>query len=418
VTEDRVDCEWSRFEAFCTAYRVSPTVEVAPLYLTLCAELGADARAISRTVAALDTAAKRRGDPRWSTDEGIERWLRGFLKGTPYGRTSERAAPLYREQVVALAEACLMPTRQQRLQVAAVILANESGLPASALARLRWRDIRLLATSVQITPPDFERRGPRDTDTITLHATGSPACPVTALRFLRGTGSRFVLDGEGSSTTDRQRVGGYLAPLPQPSKGGYRRRKRLDHDALTALVEQLLAPGPQASRDLALITISHGAALRGKEAIGLTQGDIRLRDGHLKIEISGRREPVYLPGQPGTPACPVTAWTTWRTHLKDQNRVGVRQRAFLRVSGSKIWDRPLIPAGLNYATAQRVEQAQLTGDFVYTSLRVGAMRGWSRDGRRELLVARDAGLLSLSAVERHERRETLISHSVAGMVGL
>ena len=78
----------------------------------------------------------------------------------------------------------------------------------------------------------------------------------------------------------------------------------------------------------------------------------------------------------------------------------------------------MIPAGLNYILTQRVDQAQLTGDFVYTSLRVGAMRGWIREGRRELLVARDAGLLSLSAVERHERRETLISHSVAGMVGL
>lgn len=417
MTEVRGDREWARFEVFCSAYRLPTTVEVTPLYLTLRAEQGADARAISRTVAALDAAARRRGEPRWSTDEGVERWLRGFLKRTPYGRTSERAAPLYREQVVALVEACLMPTRQQRLQVAAVILTNETGLPASALARLRWRDIRLLANSVEIRPPGFER-GPRDLDTITLKATGGPACLVTALRALRGSGSRFVLGGEGTSTTDRQRVGGYLAPLPQPAKGGYRRRERLDQDPLNALVEGLLAPGPQAARDLALITISHGAALRGREAIALTQGDIRFHGPTLKITVPDRREPIYLPGQPGSPACPVSAWTTWQQHLADQNRVGDGQRAFLRVSGSKIWDHPMIPAGLNYATAQRVDQAQLTGDFVYTSLRVGAMRGWIRDGRRELLVARDAGLLSLTAVERHERRETLLSHSLAGMVGL
>ncbi len=418
MTVDRADREWSRFENFCTAYRVSPTVEVAPLYLTLCAEQGFDARRVSRTVAALDAIAKRRGEQRWSIDEGVERWLRGFLKGTPYGRTGERAAPLYREQVLALAEACLEPTRQQRLQVAAVVLGNETGLPASALTRLRWRDVRFRADSVEIQPPDFERRGPRDTDTITLLSTGSLVCPVTTLRALRGIGNQFVLDGEGSNTTDRQRVGGYLSPLPQPAKGGYRRRERLDQDALNALVEGLLAPGPQAARDLALITISHGAALRGREAIALTQGDIRLPDGHLKIEISGRREPIYLPCLPGSPACPVTAWTTWRRNLTAQNRVRDGQRAFLRVSGSKIWERPMIPAGLNYILTQRVDQAQLTGDFVYTSLRVGAMRGWIREGRRELLVARDAGLLSLSAVERHERRETLISHSVAGMVGL
>jgi integrase len=418
VTSDRVDREWSRFQVFSATYRVSPTVEAAPLYLTLRAELGADARSISRTVAALDAAARQRGEPRWSIDEGIERWLRGFLKGTPYGRTGERAAPLYVEQVLALAEACLQPTRQQRLQIAAVVLANGTGLPASALAPLRWRDVRLRADSVQITTPDFERRGPRDTETITLRATGSAACSVTALRSLRGTGSRFVLDGEGSNTTDRQRIGGYLAPLPRPAKGGYRRRERLDPDALNSLVDGLLAPGPQASRDLALITISHGAALRGHEAIALTQGDIRLRDGHLKISVPDRREPIYLPGQPSSPACPVAAWSTWKQHLADQHRVGAGQRAFLRVSGSKIWDRPMIPAGLNYVVSQRVEQAQLTGDYAYSSLRIGAMRGWIREGRRELLVARDAGLLSLSAVERHERRETLISHSVAGMVGL
>lgn len=418
MTADGVDREWARFQAFSATYRVSPTVEVAPLYLTLRAEQGADARAISRTVAALDAAARQRGEPRWSTDEGVERWLRGFLKGMPYGRTGERAAPLYREQVVALAEACLEPTRQQSLQVAAVVLANETGLPASALARLRWRDVRLRANSVEIRPPGFERRGPRDTATITLKVTGGPACPVTALRALRGTGARFVLDGEGTSTTDRQRIGGYLVPLPGPAKGGYRRRERLDHDALTALVDRLLAAGPQAARDLALITISHGAALRGHEAIGLMQGDIRFHEGMLKIAVPDRREPVYLPGQPGTPACPVTAWRRWQQHLTVQNRLGGKQRAFLRVSGSRIWDRPMIPAGLNYTVRQRVEQAQLTGEYAYTSLRVGAMRGWIRDGRRELLVARDAGLVSLSAVERHERRETLISHSVAGMVGL
>lgn len=414
----RADRERAQFEAFCASYRVSPTVDVAPLYLTLRAEQGADARAISRTVAAFDAAARRRGEPRWSTDEGVERWLRGFLKGTPYGRTGERAAPLYREQVLALAEVCREPTRQQRLQVAAVVLGNETGLPAAALTRLGWRDVRLLANSVEIQPPGFERRGPRDFDKITLNATGGPACPVTALRALRGSGSRSVLDGEGTSTTDRQRVGGYLAPLPQPAKGGYRRRERLGQDALNALVEGLLAPGPQATRDLALITISHGAALRGHEAIALTQGDIRFHGPTLKITVPDRREPIYLPSEPGTPACPVTAWTTWQQHLTDQNRVGAGQRAFLRVSGSKIWDRPMIRAGLNYVVGQRVEQAQLTSDYAYSSLRIGAMRGWIRDGRRELLVARDAGLLSLSAVERHERRETLISHSVAGMVGL
>jgi integrase len=386
--------------------------------MTFCAERGADARAISRAVAALDAAAKGRGEPRWSADEGVDRWLRGFLKGMPYGRTGERASPLYRDQLEALAEACLVPTRQQRLQAAAVIMANETGLPATALARLRWRDIRFRSESVQIAPPDFERRGPRGKDQHTLRASDGAACPLTALRALCGTAARFVLDGEGTSTTDRQRVAGYLGPLPHPAKGGFRRRERLDQNALTALVEGLVAPGPQAARDLALITVSHGAALRGREAIALTQRDIQFHGPTLKITVPDRREPIYLPGLPGAPACPVAAWTTWQQHLADQNRVADPQRAFLRVSGSKIWDRPMIPAGLNYVIRQRVDQAQLTGDFVYTSIRVGAMRGWIRDGRRELLVARDAGLVSLSAVERHERRETLISHSVAGMVGL
>ncbi len=418
MSQDRVDREWSSFEDFCATYRMSPVVDVAPLYLTLRAELGADARSISRTVAALDAAARERGEPRWSTDEGVDRWLRGFLKGTPYGRTGERAAPLYREQVLALAEVCLEPTRQQRLQVAAVVLANETGLPASALTRLRWRDVRLRAASVEMRSPGFERRGPRGFDTITLKAADGLACPVTTLRALRGTGAPYVLDGQGTDTTDRQRVGGYLKPLPRPARGGYRRRERLDQDALNTLVDGLLAPGPQASRDIALLTVSHGAALRGREAIALTQGDIRFHGPTLKITVPDRREPIYLPSQPGAPACPVTAWTTWRKHLTHQNRVGAGQRAFLRVSGSKIWDRPMVPAGLNYVISQRIEQAQLSGDYAYTSLRVGAMRGWIRDGRRELFVARDAGLLSLSAVERHERRETLLSHSVAGMVGL
>lgn len=412
------DRDEESFAEFCEQYGLGQSVEAAPLYLTFLADQGAEARAISRVIANFDRRAVEQGDPRWSATSGVAQWLSGFLRHAHYGRTTERAAPLYEEQVIALAEACLAPTREQRLKAAAVILANETGLPATALAQLRWRHVRLRDSAATISPPDYAHRGARRVNAIELPARSGPTCPVHALRNLRDSSDLYVLDGTGSNTTDRQRVGRYLAPLPRPARGGYRERKRLPPKALARLITDLLAPAPQSARDLALFSLSHAAALRGREALTLSQGDVVVRDGFLRLAIPGRRERVFVEARPSAPHCPVEAWNSWATHLAAQSRSEPDNPTFLRVSGSRIWDRAMIPAGLNYAIDQRARQALLTDRYVFTSLRTGAIRGWIRSGRPDLLIARDAGLLSLTSVARHAERERMLTHSVAGMVGL
>lgn len=423
VSEKRrreVETESKRFEEFCTDFGVPAAIVTAPLYLTWRSEQGANARAIRRAVGALNTAARMRNEQPWGESEAVGRWLRGYHREAPIGASEQRSDPLYAEKVSALAEACRHPSRSQRLATAAMILSNSTGLPPIALARLKWSDVRIRASRecVEVDPPPFERRGPRSEGPLLVEKGPPGACLIMAMRDLKPDRrpGPFVFGGIGSKD-DMVAITRMLDRIPGRGPGLWP-RPRLTPERLVEVIEEVNRPSPSAARDLALVVISHQAALTGLETMHLHQSDFR-SDGHtLTIEVPGRREPVHLWTNPGSPSCPVDAWEIWMAHLQEQGKVHGDSPIFRVVSGSRIWDKPMTYVGLNRTVQTRAQEARLTGGFTFTGLRQGAIRGWLRDGVSELHVASRAGLVSLDAVAYHERRESLMSKSIAGMIGL
>ena len=178
---------------------------------------------------------------------------------------------------------------------------------------------------------------------------------------------------------------------------------------------RIRAPGPQQTRDRALITIAFAAALRPFEAMALTPDQVTATSEGLLVDLPNRRYPTFLP-RTGDLSCPLEAWQGW---VVDLNRSGIQPKfAFLQVQGRKIWRFPLTSRGLNHLIHQRCEQALLTGHYSFTSLRTGWIRGALREGVPEHRVAARADLTSLQSVGRHEHRENLLRDNVASGLGL
>ncbi len=83
-----------------------------------------------------------------------------------------------------------------------------------------------------------------------------------------------------------------------------------------------------------------------------------------------------------------------------------------------MWSRPAGPARLNAVVHDRCTQAGLDGNHSFTNLPDGWIRDALRGGVPIHEVAAHADLRSLSSVNRHERREKLLTDNVAGRLGL
>ena len=183
------------------------------------------------------------------------------------------------------------------------------------------------------------------------------------------------------------------------------------------MVSQLIRPGPQQIRDRAVILTSYGAALRGREALALKQGDVEDLPNGLLLRIAGRPRAAWLPPAEDPAYCVREAWRDWLALLPPRQQLA-DQPAFLQVSGSAVWNAPLSPIGLNYLTHQRCAQAHLNGYYTFTSLRIGFIRNSIRNDAQAHRIASIADLKSLLSVERHAVRETILSDNVAGIIGL
>ena len=406
---------YNSFVRFCGLYGVPANTASLPLYLTFLVDEGCDARRLRRDLASLDLSAKIRGEQAWSAHSETKRWIRGIHRELPIGASQVRSDPLYEELVSIVCATVLLPTMAQRVGVAAVLLANATQHSVPVLARLRWQDLRFHHDCVEIRPGPRTNRGNHEIDP---HTDG-PASLVSALRALRRHRDELgelVFGGKGG-TYDEARLRVALCGLPPPQPGGLPRpmatRLRLEK-----AVESVLAPSPQQVRDRAIMAVAFGAALGTNEAIRIRQRDIVADSRGLVVYVGDRREPVRIgPAHYGA-SCATSAWLEWRKVLDLQGRLSSDRSAFLQVSGSRVWNIPMSPAGVNYLVHQRCAQADLVGAYAFTSLRSGSIRTAIREDQALHVVAAHAGLTSLGSVARHERRERVISHSIAGRVGL
>jgi hypothetical protein len=151
----------------------------------------------------------------------------------------------------------------------------------------------------------------------------------------------------------------------------------------------------------------------------MRQRDVDTHDRGLVVSIPGRRRLTYLPSAPAHAYDPAEAWSAWLQQLEAGGLRHPDGLAFHATNFSVIVEKGMAEGGLNRLVHQRAEQAGVTGRFAWTSLRTGMMRTAVRDGVRSHVIALHADLISLGSVQRHDRRETLLSdRNVAGKRGL
>lgn len=410
VTVERhkgADLEASEYRRFCDRLRLPVSAEAVVLYLTWVSEdLDESGRAVRRRLARLDLAARLAGAPPWSSDDVVRRFLRGLHRERALGAGEARGEPLYAELVHVLVDALMRPTATQQRDRAAILLAAQTGLSSAALARIYWHQVRLRRDCAELSvppPPGRQRWGP---SVVTVEATGGALCPVLALRRLRAaSGQLGPVFGSTGGVWDAAQV--LRAVNHLAATGG---------DVAAAVAG--VSVSPRQLRDRAVLLVGYGAALRTHETTSLTRADLVESDEGLLLQVAGRKEATAIPHDAGQPSDPVAAWQAWTREAQRQGHEHPGEPAFLVVSGSRIWRKPVNDQALNDIVQEACNLAGLSGHFVYTSLRAGLIRTALRADQQTHDIAAHTDLRSLGSVTRHLRREHLLSRSVAGQLGL
>ena len=408
------DRETTALAAFCRRLGLAPTAEVVTLYLTWLLEHNSlSGSALRQRLQRLDLDAKRQGQPAWSSQPQVQRYLRGLHTVAPLA-TKPRADPLYPELLHAVIDATMSSTFDQLRAMALVLLANQTQLSARALAKLRWQDLHFHpgALTVQLPDPAPARRSPNNI--FTVATTGSPSCTVSALWQLRRftPAAQPLVFGSARGPWDHNRIGRELAALQRSP------RRRLNATQLGQLLDRQSRPHPQQLRDRCLLLLGSAVALHTYEAVGLRQGDFIFSRGRLHLRLITRRGWFSLALSTPPAYCVLSAWRSWQHELRRQGHDDPLAPAFPQVSGAKIWGLPMSTARLNLIIQHRCGQAQLTGRYTFTSLRSGHIRSAIRDGTPTHTVAASAGLTALHSVARHQEREFVPHQNIAARLGL
>ncbi|NYE38023.1 hypothetical protein F4692_003168 [Nocardioides cavernae] len=393
---ERAKLEASAYAAFRSRFDLEDTAETLTLYLTTLLDDQTPTWAIRGRLQLLDLDRRLRGLAPWHQHQDVRTFLRGLFSHRPVGDRHSHYEPLYLELVHALVDACRVPSADQRRALAARMLRERLGLGAATMARLRWSDVDIGKDQVQLRLVTKVGRGEPVVVSRSLGAAvGDARCPVAAIRALRPLGGGEFVFGTSGRPLDINRLGRLLRP---GGAGG---------------------STPAQGRDRALLLIGYAAGLRTGEALSLRQRDVVSHDRGLVLSIQGRRRLTYLVSATDRAHDPATAWSTWLDELEMHGLRDPNGLAFRATNFSVIFEKGMAEVGLNRLVHQRAEEAGLTGRFAWTSLRTGMIRTAVRDGVRSHIIASQADLISLGSVQRHERRETLLSdRNVAGRLGL
>lgn len=398
--------EAQEFNRFCDRLRILAGVDSLCLYLTWRTDLGDTSRLLRRRLAKLNLAARLHGSEPWTSLPSVRRYLRGLHRDHAIGAEAQRADPLYLELVSVLVSHAMAITLDQHRDRAAILLSTYVRTPATAIARLRWPDVHWTKHGVRLDLP--VRRGRKwvaDRNGIEIHARDDGLCLVSALRRLRQQSpSDQVLVFGRDKPVDARRVRSALENL------------RLANGDID-LALQRLSPSPVQLRDRALLILGYGTALRTFEAVDLRVKDVTVCPEGLLVTVPGRQSAVGLPVDPGMPTDPVAAWEDWTRELEHQG-FGGDDPAFPYVNGPVITHLGLGQVGLNRLVQRMTRSAEIEGSFSFCSLRTGMIRTAIRRNEHAHAIATHTDLRSLQSLRRHELRETLLSRSIAGQVGL
>lgn len=412
--------EEAAFQEFCISHAIPDGPDSVALYLTSLLDTGrVHGRGLRYRLHLLDVAARIAGTGPPSQDPSLRAYLRGLHRTAALASPERGVDPIHREWVHALSQVIMRPTPQQHRDVALLLTAYTTGLPASVLRDLNRNDLRFRRSHAELTLPPYARRGSRHNSVLRLDPQPSCLCPVSALRTWTRERRPVSSDPLFSTTEEPPDVGRTLRPLLRLIRSPGGQPLPVSSTRLLRHVNELLAPKPRAVRDHAIVLMAFVGSLRTNETIRLRQQDVTVARQGLLLKITGRPDPATAipPGQQPE-HCPVEAWLAWRRLLSTQRLAQPSLPAFLQVSDSVVRNAPMAEAGLNLLVQQRCDGAGIAGAYVFTSLRTGFIRSAARTCVPEYLIARQAGLRTLSSVALHIRREVLVSDSVAARVGL
>jgi hypothetical protein len=401
---------------------LDPGAPAVALYLTSLADAGETGRAIRHRVASLDLAERLEGRSPWSQHPDIAPLLRGLYRTAELGPVRPRVDPLQRELLQVVVRSLCEPTPTQRLEAAAIALANQAALSKTALAHLRWVDLTIkpdhLIVRVPPAPGNRWNGLVAGKPMLVEAAADRRICPVALLRQARlVTGATGLIFGNTGGPGDFESLRQWLSPLPIPRHGSWV-RERLDDRSLLGAIENALALGPAQVRNRALLLMGFGAALRVQEAVHLDQGDVNVHRDGLVLSLLGRRNEVALLRDRRPEFCPVQAWEAWRDFLARAGMIDADRAAFVRLRGRALVDHRLSREGLSRAVRIPCVEAGLRGNYGFLSLRTGFIRTSVRDDYPVYRIAAQAGLNTLNSVVRHGRREQILRENVAAQLGL
>ena len=411
--------ERDQFLTFCAQYKLTATADAVALYLVHLLETRSRSVAALRyRVRLLDLSAVLAGEPPPSRDRSLRLFLRGLHRTLADGTENSRT-PLYLEDIDALLYAVDRDRTHQLRDIAFVLLADTLPVPVDVIRQLQWHQLRLRKNQLVLDLPQQQcARGPRGQ--VSVPEGGGPTCPVRAMGAWSrhvGPANGYVFATRGHRTPGMKRAAELLAPLPSRGPQWRGPPAPAGDDILRPYLELLDQPRPRELRDRAIITLAFAACLTSDEARRLRVSHISQVPQGLLVHVPGRSGPVGVPRAAVARRCAVSAWQAWLAKLQDSG-LDSDLPAFPRVQEQAITSSQLDGYAPTWLLLRRCEQAGLRGNYGFTSLRIGFIRTAARTGVPEQVILRQAGLSRMDSVLLHVRREQLVSHTVAGQLGL
>jgi integrase len=425
--QDRTDeegaCHAERrvFLAFCDRHRLQPSPDAVSLYLIhLYDQRPRSVAALRYRLRHLDLAAALAGEPLPSADPGLRRFMLGLHRALADSEDASRD-PLYIEHVHAALQAIDRDRGRQLRDAAFVSLVASTGITVDTARCLSWHQVRLRSRRVEVTVPEMKwGRGTRgvvklaDAD----DDTGAAARAIRAWHR-EAASSGHVFTSRNGAPMSLVRASELLDPLLDEPRRVGKPLRLPPHDEVTSYIDTLLRPTVRQLRDAALILLGFAACLTTQEVRQLRLRDIERCPQGLLIRITGRRRAVGVPRGRDLQRCPVTAWEHWLAGRAEPAATRNEDAfAFTSVRDTFVSSAPMDDKAASRVVRQRCVQAGLAGDYGFISLRLGFLRTAARAGVPEDVIASHAGLSRLDSAALHVRRERLITHSAAGMVGL
>ena len=403
--------EWNRFNGFCAALRVDPRdSDSCIVYLTHLFESDHLSGAqLNRRLGLLDLVRDLDGLPRWRSQTEVRLFMRGLLRTARLQDNREQSDPLYREHVALLIEQTLRPTPKQARLRAGVLLFHHTGWPALAVSRLKWCDIdlRRKERTVVTWPDGFRYPSQRRELVVVDHPDGLHPLrdALTRVRGLADTSPFVTWPPFDYSHT--------AAPFLVRKAKTVLENCQGDPAAAVWVVSR----SPEQVRNRAAMVLGFGTALTTRETLKLKQGHVEVTGSGLVVSVPGRRRQVGIPRDPGTLVDPLDAWEEWISEADSWGLADPEAPVLLDAHNLGLYPHGVGEPGLNRIVQVPAASLRMKGRFGWQSLRFGAIRTAIRDNERTHHVAALAAT-TLGTVAIHQQREQLISHSVAGQLGL